>query len=140
MPSIKKSAFHPGKDTSARAPRPETVETRRARGFFSDERGRDDRRNLDHLVGKPLEFFEQRRNEKTACARFIGAFYFEACAESRMRLEADTVSAQTESRPEPARLPAAVLLGMQPTRLPLQGEGDLMISDESKLRPAHPSR
>ena len=59
---------------------------------------------FDHQVGKSLEFFEQQRNEKTACARFIGALYFEARAESRMRLEADTVSAHTESRPEPARL------------------------------------
>ena len=59
---------------------------------------------FDHQVGKSLEFFEQQRNEKTACARFIGALYFEARAESRMRLEADTASAQTESRPEPARL------------------------------------
>jgi len=88
---------------------------------------------FDHQVGISLEFFEQQRNEETACARFIGALYFEARAESRMRLEADTVSAQTESRPEPARLPAAVLLGLQPTRLPLQGEADLMISDESTL-------
>ena len=59
---------------------------------------------FDHQVGKSLEFFEQQRNEKTACARFIGALYFEARAESRMRLEADTASAQTESRPKPARL------------------------------------
>ena len=43
---------------------------------------------FDHQVGKSLEFFEQQRNEKTACARFIGALYFEARAESRMRLEA----------------------------------------------------
>jgi len=34
------------KDAPACAPHPETVETRRARGFFADERGRDDRRNL----------------------------------------------------------------------------------------------
>ncbi len=33
---------------------------------------------FDHQVGKSLQFFEQQRNEKTACARFIGAFYFEA--------------------------------------------------------------
>jgi hypothetical protein len=26
---------------------------------------------FDHQVGKSLEFFEQQRNEKTACARFI---------------------------------------------------------------------
>lgn len=51
---------------------------------------------FDHQVGKSLEFFEEQRNEKTACARFIGALYFEARAESRMRLEADTASAQTE--------------------------------------------
>jgi hypothetical protein len=42
---------------------------------------------FDHQVGKALEFFEQQRNEKTACARFIGALYFEARAESRMRLD-----------------------------------------------------
>ena len=59
---------------------------------------------FDHQVGKPLEFFEEQRNEKTACARFIGALYFEARAESRMRREADTASAHTESRPEPAWL------------------------------------
>ena len=92
---------------------------------------------FDHQVGKSLEFFEQQRNEKTACARFIGALYFEARAESRMRLEADTASAQTESRPKPARLdtgkedqscravvaavPAAACWEtLQPTRLPLQ--------------------
>jgi hypothetical protein len=40
---------------------------------------------FDHQVGKSLEFFEQQGNEKTACARFIGALYFEARAESRMR-------------------------------------------------------
>ena len=40
------SALHPGKAAPACAPHRETVETRRARGFFSDERGRDDRRNL----------------------------------------------------------------------------------------------
>jgi hypothetical protein len=45
---------------------------------------------FDHQVGKSLEFFEQQRNEKTACARFIGALYFEARAESRMRLEANS--------------------------------------------------
>jgi hypothetical protein len=33
---------------------------------------------FDHQVGKSLEFFEQQRNEKTACGRFIGALYFEA--------------------------------------------------------------
>jgi hypothetical protein len=44
---------------------------------------------FDHQVGKSLQFFEQR-NEKTACARFIGALYFEARAESRMRLEANS--------------------------------------------------
>jgi hypothetical protein len=59
---------------------------------------------FDHQVWKSLEFFEQQRNEKTACARFIGALYFEARAESRMRLEGDTASAQTESRPKPVRL------------------------------------
>jgi hypothetical protein len=59
---------------------------------------------FDHQVGKSLEFFEQQRNENTACARFIRALYFEALAESRMRLEADPASAQTESRPRPARL------------------------------------
>ncbi len=59
---------------------------------------------FDRRVGKSLEFFEQQRNEETARARFIGALYFEARAESGMRLEADTVSAHTESRPEPARL------------------------------------
>ena len=42
---------------------------------------------FDHQVGKSLEFFEQQRNEKTACARFIGALYFEARAESRTGLE-----------------------------------------------------
>jgi hypothetical protein len=87
---IKESAFHPGKDAPACAPHPETVETRRARGFFSDERGRDDRVTFDHQVGKSLDFFEQQRNEKTACARFIGALYFEARAESRMRPEANS--------------------------------------------------
>jgi hypothetical protein len=45
---------------------------------------------FDHQVGKSLEFFKQPRNEKTACARFIGALYVEARAESRMRLEADS--------------------------------------------------
>jgi hypothetical protein len=45
---------------------------------------------FDHQVRKSLEFFEQQRNEKTARARFIGALYFEARAESRMRLEADS--------------------------------------------------
>jgi hypothetical protein len=58
---------------------------------------------FDYQGGKALEFFEQPRNEKAAGGRFIGALYFEARAESRMRLEADTVSAQTESRPKPAR-------------------------------------
>jgi hypothetical protein len=38
MLSIKESAFHTAKDAPACAPHPETVETRRARGFFSDER------------------------------------------------------------------------------------------------------
>ena len=42
---------------------------------------------FDDQVGKALEFFEQQRNEKMACARFIGALYFEARAESRMRRE-----------------------------------------------------
>ena len=45
---------------------------------------------FDHQVGKSLEFFEQQRNEKTACARFIGALYFEARAGSRIRLEANS--------------------------------------------------
>ena len=45
---------------------------------------------FDHQVGKSLEFFEQQRNEKPACARFIGALYFEPRAESLMRLEADS--------------------------------------------------
>jgi hypothetical protein len=54
--------------------------------------------------GRRLIIFEQLRNEETACARFIGALYFEARAESRMGLEADAASAQTESRPKPARL------------------------------------
>jgi hypothetical protein len=62
---------------------------------------------FNHQVGKPLEFFEQQRNEKTACARFIGALYFEARAESRMRLEANsdtdgetTLSASSPSKPQ----------------------------------------
>ena len=40
---------------------------------------------FDHQVGKPLEFFEQQRNEKSACARFIGALYSEARAGYRVR-------------------------------------------------------
>jgi hypothetical protein len=45
---------------------------------------------FDHQVGTSLEFFEQQRNEKTACARFTGALYFKARVESRMRLEANS--------------------------------------------------
>jgi hypothetical protein len=45
---------------------------------------------FDHQVGKSLQFFEQQGNEKTACARFIGALYVEARGESRMRLEANS--------------------------------------------------
>ena len=59
---------------------------------------------FDHQVGKSLEFFEQQRNEKTACARFIGALYFEARAESRMRREAETASAQTSRDQNPRGL------------------------------------
>ena len=33
---------------------------------------------FDHQVGKALEFFEQQRNEKTACARFHRRTYFKA--------------------------------------------------------------
>jgi hypothetical protein len=46
---------------------------------------------FDHQVWESLEFFEQQRDEKSACGGFIGAFYFEARSESRMHLEADTM-------------------------------------------------
>ena len=88
---IKEICISPGKKTRQRA---HLILKPWKRGGLEDfSRTKEDEMTaatFDHQVGKSFEFFEQQRNEKTACARFIGALYFEARAESWMRLEANS--------------------------------------------------